>query len=122
MKKLSDLRVGQKLVLLAIVFLVPTLAVIAALFLLVQRISIDFARDEIDGVRVVRPIVDLVQVLQQNRALAQGVARRSEGVERKGWEETRDLLKARFWMSRRCCRAILGQRSRDPSSSCHPCR
>src|SRR4029434_9258527 len=93
MKKLSDLRVGQKLVLLAIVFLVPTLSVIVALFLLVQRISIDFAREELDGLRVARPMVDLVRVLQQNRALAQGVARRAEGAEQKAWEETRDSLK-----------------------------
>jgi signal transduction histidine kinase/DNA-binding response OmpR family regulator/HPt (histidine-containing phosphotransfer) domain-containing protein len=93
MKKLSDLRVGQKLGLLAIVVLVPTLAVIVALFLLVQRISIDFALDEIDGIHAARPIVDLVRVLQQNRALAQGVARRSDAGERQAWQETLAVLK-----------------------------
>jgi signal transduction histidine kinase/DNA-binding response OmpR family regulator/HPt (histidine-containing phosphotransfer) domain-containing protein len=92
MTKLRDLRVGQKLFLLAIVFLVPTLAVIVVLFLLVERISIDFARDEIDGVRLARPIVDLVQVLQQHRALAQGMLRHPDNSERKEWEETRDSL------------------------------
>lgn len=93
MKKLSDLRVGQKLVLLAIVFLVPTLAALAALFLLVQRISIDFAREEIDGVRVARPMIDLVRTLQQTRALAQALARSPNGVEKEAWEQTRDSLK-----------------------------
>lgn len=93
MKKLSDLRVGQKLVLLAIVFLVPTLAVIVALFLLVQRISIDFARNEIDGIHLVRPIVDVVRVLQQDRALSQGLARKADGSGEEVWRETRDSLK-----------------------------
>lgn len=110
MKKLSDLRVGQKLVLLAIVFLVPTLAVIAALFLLVQRISIDFAREEIDGVRVARPVLDLVRVLQQHRALAQAMVRHPDGAQGKAWEETRDLLKAHAEAVRKVPRRE-GQRS-----------
>ena len=92
MKKLSDLRVGQKLVLLAIVFLVPTLAVIVALFLLVQRISIDFARDELDGLRIVRPMVSLLRVLQQNRALAQAVSPTPVHSAQKIWNETRNSL------------------------------
>ncbi|HET6409238.1 MAG TPA: response regulator [Chthoniobacteraceae bacterium] len=94
MKKLSDLRVGQKLTLLAIVFVVPTLAVIIALFLLVQRISIDFARDEIDGVRQAKPLIDLVRVLQQYRAMAQGVARRPDSPEVAGLEAARGALES----------------------------
>jgi signal transduction histidine kinase/DNA-binding response OmpR family regulator/HPt (histidine-containing phosphotransfer) domain-containing protein len=110
MKKLSDLRVGQKLGLLAIVFLVPTLAVIIALFLLVQRISIDFARDEIDGVHVARPVLDLTRVLQQNRALAQAVARRPDAGERQAWEDTLAGLKSYLAEVKRVPRRA-GQRS-----------
>jgi signal transduction histidine kinase/CheY-like chemotaxis protein len=75
MKKLSDLRVGQKLVLLAVVFLVPALVLIAGLILLADQLGIATAREELRGVRAVLPMIDVLRDLQQHRALRQAVAR-----------------------------------------------
>jgi signal transduction histidine kinase/DNA-binding response OmpR family regulator/HPt (histidine-containing phosphotransfer) domain-containing protein len=69
MKKLSDLRVGQKLILLVSVTILPTLALMVGAYVLIDSLVLDFTRREIHGTQVARPMLDLLRDLQQHRAL-----------------------------------------------------
>src|SRR6186997_3217288 len=70
MKKLSDLRVGQKLILLVSVTILPALALMVGAYVVIDSLVLDFTRAEVHGVRVARPMLDLLRDLQQHRALS----------------------------------------------------
>lgn len=63
------LTIGRKLSLIAIALGIP-IAVLLYLLLSEQSVAIEFARNERDGVQVLKPIRALVADLQEHRALA----------------------------------------------------
>jgi hypothetical protein len=67
---MKNLKIWQKLALMAVVFIVPFAVVTYAMVSSVNTLSIEFARQEIRGLEYHRPLAALLKDLQQRRSMS----------------------------------------------------
>lgn len=72
---MKNLKVGQKLALISLIFLVPLIAALLLLVVKFRSSQIEFAKSELTGLTVIDPLLQLAHKLQEYRALAHAVAR-----------------------------------------------
>jgi methyl-accepting chemotaxis protein len=70
---MRDLRIWQKLLLLGVVLMVPFAAVTYKMVNSIRELGIDFAEQEARGVEHHRPLLLLLQHLQQHRGMSNGL-------------------------------------------------
>src|SRR5687768_2949844 len=70
---MKNLKIWQKLALMAVVFIVPFAVVTYAMISSVNTLSIEFARQENRGLEYYRPLAALLKNLQQRRGLSSAV-------------------------------------------------
>ena len=69
---MKNLKVWKKLALIGLVFLIPLVATVCFFVWQIKTLSVDITRDELAGLAVADPLLDLTRDLQLYRAWAAG--------------------------------------------------
>src|SRR5688572_12589107 len=72
---MKNLKVGQKLALIGLIFLVPLIAALLLLVVKYRSSQIEFTKSQLTGLAAIDPLLQLTHKLQEYRALAHAVAR-----------------------------------------------
>src|SRR6185503_10352181 len=72
---MKNLKVGQKLALIGLIFLVPLIAALLLLVVKYRSSQIEFTKSQLTGLAIIDPLLQLTHKLQEYRALAHAVAR-----------------------------------------------